>query len=196
MQVKREHGYGKGAVGFLVGYGLLPFWAACAVVLRDGGYGTGAEGWVFLLGLMFSSGTLLIAGITLRIHAEVSGDPFHKKVVATTWFLVFNALPGLWWLREESFDRVMDFVRSHETVVQQYGPHVNLLVSDSTMNIWTGRLEKKYAVAISASDLRQRGFAIVSVKIAAGQRQFALDCITPPPTSLDDPDPFKFPCKQ
>jgi hypothetical protein len=67
MHVKREHGYGKGAVGFLIGYGLLPFWASCALVLISGGHGTGAEGWV-------------------RIHAKAAGDPFRKKVVATIGF--------------------------------------------------------------------------------------------------------------
>lgn len=76
MHVKREPGYGKGAVAaFVIGYGLLPFWASCALVLISGGHGTGAEGWVFLLGLIFSSGTLFIAWITLGMHAKAAGDP-------------------------------------------------------------------------------------------------------------------------
>ncbi len=84
MHVKREHGYGKGAVGFLIGYGLLPFWASCALVLISGGHGTGAEGWV-------------------RIHAKAAGDPIPQEGSRHNRFLVLNALlVGLLYLASQS----------------------------------------------------------------------------------------------
>ena len=212
MHVNHKHGYGKGAVGFLIGYGLLPFWASWAFVFISGGHSTGAEGWVILLGLIYSSGTLFIAGITLRKHTNADGDPFRKKAVAAKWFGVLNALPiaiaGLWWLRVQSLnrdieterDRALEVVRSHETVVQRYGPNLNLVVSDSRTNPETGPLPQKYAVAIRTYDPESKKFmhrfAIVSVKESAGQRHLVLDCITPPPASQEHVDPFKLPCKQ
>jgi ABC-type nickel/cobalt efflux system permease component RcnA len=191
-------------------------WAATAFVFI-GGISQSSDWWSVMPWLIFASipfcgATVLVATITLVVHAKATGDPSRKKAVATKWFWVMNALliaiAGLWWLRVQSLNRdieterhrALEFVRSHETVVQQYGHNVTLVVSDWTTNPETGPLPQKYAVAIRTYDPESRNFmhrfAIVSVKESAGQRHLVLDCITPPPTSMEHVDPFKLPCKQ
>jgi hypothetical protein len=96
MHVNREHGYGKRAVGFLIGYGLLPFWASSVFVFIGGIYSNGdwwgVAPWLIIFSIPICGGTLFIAGAIIKVHANADGDPFRKKAVATIWFLALNAL--------------------------------------------------------------------------------------------------------
>ena len=66
MHETREVDYGMAARSFLIGYGLLPFWAACVFLFIKGDGGTGGGGWLIIFSLAPSCVTLFIATTTLR----------------------------------------------------------------------------------------------------------------------------------
>jgi hypothetical protein len=150
--------------------------------------------------------------ITLVVHAMATGDRSRKKAVATKSFwtlnLVLIAIVGMWWMRSAAVDhdianekkRVMDYVRSHDSIVQRFGTSVDVSIGLYTMKAARDPLPQRYEVSFARKDPESRndnsdsGIAIVSVKESAGQRHFVLDCITCTP--IGRRDPFKHPCEQ
>lgn len=203
-------------IAFFVGYGLLPFWAATAIVLigaafsQSSDYSTAAP-WLVVFSIPICGATLLAAAITLIMYARADGDAFRKKAVATKWFWALNALligiAGLWLLQMKSLNRDIEaeknralaYVRSHETVVQRFGTDLSVNLASYTTNRADGK-PRSYEVSIdtnrhAGSDPNSRYvYAIVRVERTANQRNLVLDCITP--LSIGYRDGFKDPCKQ
>ncbi len=200
---------------FFIGYGLSPFWAVSAVVFIGGLFSRGdywnAAPWLVVFSIPICGATVLVAVITLILHASADGDPARKKAVATKWFWALNALliviAGLWWLQVKSLNRdietektrALEFVRSHETVVQRFGPDLHVSLALYTTNRATGK-PQSYEVSIdtklpTGSDPNSRYvYGIVRVEGTGNQRHLVLDCITP--LSMGYRDGFKDPCKQ
>ena len=99
---------------FFIGYGFLPFWVATTGVFIGGHFSHGdywnAEPWLILFSIPVSVVTLLVALITLNIHARAPGDRSRKKVAATKAFLAMNLVLiaiVMWLIRLQRYDKIM-----------------------------------------------------------------------------------------
>lgn len=200
---------------FLIGYGLLPFWAAIVFVTAGSLLAGSSEYWLvapwfIIVSIPMCGVTFLIAGITLVVQKRTTGDSPRKDKIAARSFwalnLVVAAAIGMWWIQSAMRESVIEnekklalaFVQAHESVIEQAGR--NAQVSLSASHAATNALPVKYEFSIDTKRQRDSNpssryvHAIVSVSGPSESRRFNLDCITV--TSMGYRDPFKDPCKQ
>lgn len=201
---------------FYAGYGLLPLWAAIAIVVVGSWYSDSHEywnvaPWLIVVAIPACALTFGIATLTLVVHARAGGEPSRRKTVAVGCFGVLNLLlvaaAGLWWMQttrlkqeiETEKTRALDFVRSHATVVERFGAGLDVsIVTYATSS--NERMPHRYEVSIDTKQPQgaepgpQYVYAIVGVWETAGERELVLDCITP--TYMGQRDSSKGPCEQ
>jgi hypothetical protein len=199
----------------IFGYGLLPLWAAIVVVYVGGRVSQSSEywnvaPWLIVVSVPACAVTVLIAVITLSVHARVSGDKARRFRWAASSFLALNVVVGLivgaLWLRHESLQReleiekglALEFVKKHDDVIRKAGARSSISLSSYT-NSGDG-LPVRYEFSIDAGDPGQSDpdsryeFAIVGVSGPRGNREFSLECITHVP--MGKRDSHKHPCRQ
>lgn len=190
-------------LGFLIGFGLLPFWLALAAALLAvlnsdamSAYGV-AIVWLVMASLPVSGATLLIAMGTLVTEAVAPGDQKQKLKSATRAFLLLIFIAGIvvgaLWLRQEDREndrknqqgRAIEFVTAHSIMVRNGGrvesrnPSASM---DSDRNVLSYEIETSL------------GSAIVRVVQQPADSEFKLECITT--LSSAHRDVRKGPCEQ
>ena len=186
---------------FLLGFGLLPLWAASIFVWR-GSIGASAEywnvaPWLIVFSLPVCAITLAIAIVTLVVHARKTGERREKfRAAAKT----FSALVGIcallaavWYLmlmrrQEHNQDlrqRAVALVRSHPAVVQEFGPEFQTGIATVTFAEY--RRPTRFEIRVQSNGKQQ--YAVVDV--SGDELRFA--CLTP--VDMGRRVPGKHPCE-
>jgi len=172
---------------FVLGFGLLPLWAAAAAVYY-GGRGLSAASdywntapWLIILAVPVSAVTLAITGVTVAVHRSTAGAPARKwRFSIPTFFALVGAIAavvGAWWnYRQELQDEwqlAVEFVRSDRAVTEMVGDEPRAQLA------WTRRENSSptaYAVAVSGTTTV---YAVVEVsRTWLGNPEFTLACVT------------------
>ena len=180
------------ALAFFLGYGLLPLWASF-LFLAAGGLGAGGDYWAvapwsLVVGVYLCGATLVIAAITVSIHANAMGDGARKDTVAARAFWAMNGVlalaAGVLWLRGENAERgveaerarAIEFVRNHAAVIEKAGAGVDVRPSMTAGFTDDGR-PLGYELMVDTKKPGERYlFAIVRVDRTSGE--FRLECLT------------------
>ena len=153
----------------LLGFGLLPLWAAIALVVA-GSFLPGASHeywnvapWAIVAAIPASGITMAIAIAAVMIFNRSGGGDGRKARISTAWFfglvgLVVLAIIG-GWMKHRASERqsrveqaaAMEFVTGHEAVVRAFGPVRRTDISsrstdNSQLGIWIEGERKGYAI--------------------------------------------------
>ena len=170
----------------LIGFGLLPLWAAIALVVI-GSYMPGAPHdywnvapWAIVAAIPASAITMVIAAAAIVIHNRTPGDGRRKAKVSTAWFfglvaLVAGAIGAAWMSHraEERQSRVeqrdaVEFAKNHHAVARAAGAIRDARVSsratdNSRLTIWVRGDRTVYAVVRGKRERGKLTFVLACV---------------------------------
>jgi hypothetical protein len=190
--------------GFLVGFGLLPMWAAFALIafafatMRSDQ--AGMTLWALVAAIPACAVTLSIAGVALAIHSGAAGDRQRKFRLSATFVgvaclvLVLIGL-GLW-LKKQSNDEdlriekadIEEFVKGNAAARAAAGEPFRVSISSYSIGR-DGPLPTTYDVSVMGP---QTIYAIVTVDRKTKPATFKLLCTTP--LSIGQRETSKGPC--
>jgi len=176
-------------VAFLLGYGLLPLWAAVALIVLAFAVMrsdlAGESLWALLVAVPACAVTLAITWATTRTYAEVSGSRARRLTLASGVFAAANATlvvaAASYWLAGENRTDVLrkekseveTFVSLNEVVRSAAGEPLRASVSLSTF-VRSAPLPSRYEVSVAGA---QTVYALVEVDRRVQPATFKLLCI-------------------
>jgi uncharacterized membrane protein len=193
-------------IPFLLGFGLLPIWAALAFITyafltmsRDH---AGMTLWALVAAIPASAVTLLIGTVALGIHSRVAGEQSRKLRLSALFVclaILALAIAGFTlWLNKQDNEqdlivektRIEEFTKGNAIVRAAVGEPLSVSISSCT----TVRSDPKPSVYDVMVKGTKTVYAIVEVDRKTKPPTFSLLCTTP--LYMGQREAFKSPCAQ
>ena len=193
-------------VAFIVGFGLLPLWAALAFIAYA--FATmrsdqaGMAFWALLPAIPACGVTVLIAGLGSAIYTRTAGDSGRKWTFSAGFVslaCLALAMGGVWYvlvkqkneqilLHEQGL--VVRFVQENDEVRREVGGSPTVSIASYSL-LSSGPLPVWYDISVKGT---KTVYAIVEVDRSTKPTTFHLRCTTP--LYMGSRQPFKGPCEQ